>query len=47
MIKANLKHPDGTKCIIYFKTVNDGKDFSKWLDTTLKSVYQKGVKDST
>ncbi len=42
LIEANFKSPTGVECTIYFKTVSEGDQFSKWLKSTLEAAYEKG-----
>ncbi len=42
LISANFTAPTGVKCTIYFKTVEEGKRFHKWLEDTLEAAYKKG-----
>jgi len=42
LISANFTAPTGVECTIYFKTVEEGKRFHKWLGDTLEAAYKKG-----
>lgn len=42
LIRLELKSPTGVKCVVYFKTVKEGQQFSNWLEATLEAAAEKG-----
>ncbi len=47
LIIANFTAPTGVKCTIYFKTIEEGRQFKEWLGDTLEAAYKKGTAEES